>query len=114
MNASKTIPSGNGYGYEYEVVDPLHIARRGSNHTYAKQLEKDGCAWFSNLEECDENASTVICAIAEDGSLSWLSDNIHATNSLLEELDEIREFGGRLSYISSDAIRYIIETEGLK
>lgn len=104
-----TIPGRNGYGYDYELVDPLHIARPGSNRTYEKQLEKDGCVWFSNLDECDENASTVYCMTEDDGTLSWVSDNIHATNSLLEELDNLREYGGKLSYISAEAIQYIIE-----
>ena len=105
------IPSHLGrYERAYEALDDMRIADPETGRVYTKQLEHDGQAWFSDVDECDEDSSTVKCLVNDDGSLEWICDNVHAYNNLFSELEDVRQGAFEADYVSPEALRYMEET----
>lgn len=67
---------------------------------FIKGLVTDSNIYYVDLEEADDNGSTKIY----DLDMNLLSDNIHASNALLEDLENVLNGQIKPIYINSDVL----------
>lgn len=90
----------------YREIDRDRIEDE-NGRVFVRQLELVHSVWFADLEESDDNASTIQCFRWDDGSLMPVADNIHATYGLLNALEELAERGLTPVYLSDEAREYV-------